>query len=284
MRRERDNLNRVIKSTQESLEETINPVTMTARTRRDDFKSRSQYVDEVATRVDDLEQRLNKLPTVKSQLDETIRTKYDTVKDLRSTQRKLNSQVKQYRQAQSIADNNLNQKAVAQNNLYNSYDEQFRNFEANTSPLIQRTYNQIQADIKELESMPQGWQQWLLGFNGWNTNNIPPDLALVLPGAPTTSAAITKIKEMARDVQGKINRIENNINTIKRQSEFRFIDGNRTLQNYDALIASAEDNLNFWNNTRNNLLNQENIGSSNNRLTTLWRDIEKLGRLATNKP
>ena len=275
LKQEQVSLNRAIKSTQESLEEVINPDIMTARTVVDDFRSQGQYVDDISKKIEELEERLNKLKTVKSQLDDATRVKYDTVRDLRSTQRKLSSGVQQYRQTESISNSNLNNRATGQNNFYNSYDEQFRSFESNTSPLIQRAYNQIQADVKELNAMPEGWQRWLLGFNGWDTSTIPSDLALVLPGAPTTSAGINKIKEMARSVQGKINRIENNINTVKKQTEFRYIDSNRTLQNYDDILATAEDNLSYWNKTRNNLVNQENIGSSNNRLTKLWRDIDK---------
>ncbi len=264
-----------IKTASDQLGEYINPVVDTARGTLNTIDDANRVIASTADKLKELQRRLEALPTIKNQLNPELRTQYDTVKDLRTVQRRMQGSVRQYRRAEEAATRNLNNRATQQENFYNSYDDQYQRFENNVTPVIERRLAQIQQDMRELQSMPQGQVAWLLGFNGWDVANIPDDLALLLPGAPTSSKALAQIRKMAAELWQKTKQIEANIEVVKRNSEFRFVDADRKLQDFDQLLSTAQDNLTFWQQQRNAALNPSNIGSSNNRLTELWREIQK---------
>ncbi|ARV58035.1 hypothetical protein BZZ01_04750 [Nostocales cyanobacterium HT-58-2] len=264
-----------IKTAADRIEEVVNPVLDSARSTVDDVKLINQSVRDMARKVQELQQRLEKLPTTKAQLNDEVKAKYNAVRELRTVQRQLQTRVIQFRQTESIARQNLEASATRQVDFYNRYDEQYQRFESSVSPVIERQFNAIRANLRELQAMPQGRVAWLLSFNGWDTSNIPQDLALVLPGAPDSPRAIQILREMAADLSRKLRRVEENIEAVKRQSEFRFVNADRKIQTSPQLLESATQRLNYWEQLRNGMVDQKNIGSTNNRLSTLWRDIEK---------
>ncbi|MCC5616366.1 minor capsid protein [Nostoc sp. CHAB 5836] len=264
-----------IKTASDQLNDYINPVVDTARGTLNTIDNANSAITQTAEKLKQLYSRLDQLPVTKNQLDPELRTQYDTVKDLRTVQRRMQGSVRQYRRTDEAATRNLNNRATNQENFYNRYDDQYQRFEGSVTKSIERRLAQVQQDMQELESMPQGQVAWLLGFNGWDVANIPDDLALVLPSAPTSSKALAQIRKMSSDLWQKTKQIEANIEIVKRNSEFKFVNADRKLQDFDQLLKTAEDNLTFWQQQRNAALNPSNIGSSNNRLTELWREIQK---------
>ncbi|MFN6560052.1 MAG: minor capsid protein [Nostoc sp. ChiSLP01] len=264
-----------IKTVSDQLDDYVNPVVDTARGTLNTIDDTNSAIASTAEKLKQLQQRLEQLPVTKNQLDPDLKTQYDTVKDLRTVQRRMQGSVRQYRRAEEAATRNLNNRATNQENFYNRYDDQYQRFESSVTPVIERRLAQIQADMQELEAMPQGMVAWLLGFNGWDTSNIPRELSLVLPSAPTSSKALAQIRKMSSDLWQKTKQIEANIEVVKRNTEFKFVTSDRKLQSFDQLLKNAEDNLTYWQQQRNAALNPSNIGSTNNRLTELWREIQK---------
>lgn len=264
-----------IRTVTQQLTDYTDPVVDTARRSLTTIDNASQAIASTADKLKQLQQRLEKLPTTKAQLPDDLKTDYDAIKDLRTVQRQIQTSTTQYRRTEELAQKNLETRAANQENFYTRYDDQYQRFEANVTPVLERRLSQIQADINELNAMPQGSIAWLLGFNGWETGNIPRELSLQLPGAPTTSESLAKIRQMAADVWRKVERINNNIETVKRTVDFKFINASRQAQDFPTLLKTAEDNLVYWQQQRKNSLNPANIGSSANRLDTLWREIQK---------
>lgn len=265
----------LIKTVSDQLSNYVDPVVGTARSTLGTIDKATRTIAETSEKLRKLQQRLEQLPITKNQLDPDLRTQYETIKDLRTVQRRMQTSIRQYRRADEIAASNLKSRATQQEQFYNRYDDQYQRFEGNATLVIERRLAQIQADMRELESMPQGIVAWLFGFNGWDTSNIPRELSLFFPGAPTTSSALTKIRQMSANLWRRYNQIEANVETVKRNTEFRFVGTDSKLQDFKTLLKTAEDNLAYWQQQRNASLNPSNIGSSNNRLTEVWREIQK---------
>lgn len=262
------------RTTEERLRSAFQPAIDATEELSDQIRSLQNQQRINANRLNQLEQRLNTLPTVRSQLDPITRQKYDSVKDLRTVQRRFAEGTSQFRQTDNLAQRNLRE--INDSNLddFNRYDDQFRRYEADTSPVIERQLTRITQDLQELQSMPPGSVSWLLDFNGWELVGLTDDLALAIQGLPEPQA-IVQLRALAANVQQKIGNIQGSVNSIKQQTAFRYVDSTEKIVAQDALVGQAENQLRGWSVTRDRFLSRQNIGSSNNRLTELWREIRK---------
>lgn len=227
-------------------------------------------VEDALSTLDVIAQRLEALPVKKNQLPNGQQAIYEQSVKVRGVQRQANKQLRQFRQSQGLATRNLNNAAQENIDLYNRYDEQFKNFEQSVSPVINRLYNEINDDLAFLNSLPQGSVPILLNSSKWQGGTVPPELALQFPGSSPTM-----LQQFSQEVANRYNRVKGKIKQIKGRSEFEYIDTNGQKYAFDDVLQQAENNLQQWQQIKDANLNPNNIGSSNNRLDTLWRQLQK---------
>jgi len=271
MQRQSEDLMQQLSDLQSAKRNSIRPLLDASNQLRTRLEQVQLNAQAIAFRIDALQQRLNRLPLLKNQLSLEDRVTYDQVRDLRTIQNRIANQTKQYRQTTEIANQNLRNIEQSRQGYFERYNQQIGDFERSYSPVLQDRLKSATEALQQLKTTPH--VNWLLQWDGWTLTDVPSDLAIALQGMEPPGAR-SALRELVQQAKTNVNRVAGNIESIKQLSEFKYLDPQNKQVLFSNLLNFAQDWENYWAGVRTNSLNLENIGSTRNRLNSLWRDIE----------
>ena len=208
-------------------------------------QSRESAVERLGS-LDELESRLDQLPTKLGDINRRDRQRYRSTQEIRRDIGSLPERLDRYRELRNNYRGQVDQRVRRVTDIAQQYDESLLNAIRTNQALFEGRLSKIRDNLSILESLDQRSIAWLYEERNWESGDPPPnDLGLVLPGQGDPRdryrAAQQEITDRIEQANGAIQRILDQLDYPRRVAATQTNEAIAQLDEFERIIDEVEN-------------------------------------------